>query len=328
VREPLFVAATRGGLRWSGGADIGISLTSALFSTLLVGATFLMGARAFGPGVGLVAALLLAVEHDAIGLAALGWRDDTFAFWVAAFTAMLLGLLARPSFGRALLLGLTAGASALTRITALSFLLPALLLAAWMGRRKPEALRRLALATLIATALMGPFLATSRIAFGDALHSINAHTSFYRSRSSLPADTPMTWNDYLTGSFSPGELAQNLLAGLTSHPFGNKWQPYAIWSRAAPGLLRVLALAGLAMLLLNPNGRLMLVVLLSALAPFAFTFRITGGNEWRFTLLAYPFYLVAAAHALERTRAGIARVFGAIGHQAPRTAPGPDEPPG
>ncbi|HEY5908574.1 MAG TPA: hypothetical protein VIZ31_11050, partial [Vicinamibacteria bacterium] len=54
VREPLFVAATRVGLSFTGNADVGISLASAFFSTLLVGATFLMGARAFGPGVGLV----------------------------------------------------------------------------------------------------------------------------------------------------------------------------------------------------------------------------------------------------------------------------------
>ena len=52
VREPLFVAATKGALVLTGGSDIGISLTSAAFSTMLVGATFLLGARAFGPGVG------------------------------------------------------------------------------------------------------------------------------------------------------------------------------------------------------------------------------------------------------------------------------------
>jgi hypothetical protein len=71
-------------------------------------------------------------------------------------------------------------------------------------------------------------------------------------------------------------------------------------------LLRLLSLAGLALFLWSRKGRLLLVILLAALVPFAFTFRITGGNEGRFTLMAYPFYLVAAALALERARAFVA----------------------
>jgi hypothetical protein len=316
VREPLFVAATRVGLRWSGDRDIGISLTSAFFSTLLVGGTFLLGASTFGPGVGLLAALLLAVEHDAIGLSALGWRDDTFAFWVAAFAAALVALVDRPSFGRALLLGVAGGGAALTRITALSFLLPALALAGWASRRQPGATSRLALAAVLAGVLVAPFLVTSKIATGDALHSINAHTTFYRSRASLPAEAPMSWHEYLRRSFAPAELLENLVAGLTVHPFDNKWQPFAIWARPAPRLLRWLSAVGLVLFLRTRNGRLLLVVLFSALVPFAFTFRITGGDEWRMTLLAYPFYLVAAAHALERARGLAVRAIGTRGHPA------------
>ena len=328
VREPLFVAATRMGLAWSGGGDIGISLTSALFSTLLVGATFLMGARAFGPGVGLVAALLLAVEGDAIGLAALGWRDDTFAFWVTAFTAALVALLDRPSYGRALVLGLTGGAAALTRITALSFLLLALAFAWWTSRREPRTPGRLALAALITASLLAPFLVTSKIATGDAFHAINVHTRFYRSRARLPAESAMSWNDYLWRSFTPAELLGNLVNGLTVHPFESKWQPLAIWAPPAPRLLRWLSVAGLVLFLRSRPGRLLLVVLFSALLPFAFTFRITGGNEWRFTLFAYPFYLVAAAHALERMKVAVAQVVGERRRPATGPTPGPEGTPG
>jgi hypothetical protein len=211
----------------------------------------------------------------------------------------------------------------LTRITGLSFLLPVFLLAAWKGPRNPRTLERLILALLIAAALLGPFLATSRIVFGDALYSINAHTSFYRSREALSADA-MGWSDYLARSFTPRELAENLLAGTTRYPFDNKWQPYAIWSRLAPGLLRVLALTGLVLFLRSAEGRLLLVVLFAALAPFAFTFRIAGGNEWRFTLLAYPFYLVAAALALERvTFACVALFFASERRSLPRIFRGP-----
>jgi hypothetical protein len=315
VREPLFVAATKGALSLSDGRDIAISLTSAAFSTLLVGATVLMGARAFGPGVGLVAASLLAVEHDVLRLSAEGWRDDTFAFWVAAFAAALLALLARPSFGRALVLGLTGGAAALTRITALSFLLPAFGFAGWASRRDARGMPHLVLAVLITAVLLAPFLLTSKVAFDDPLHAINAHTRFYRSRASLPAETPMSWNDYLWQSFTPAALARNLATGLTVNPFENKWQPFAIWARPAPRFLRWLSIIGLVLFLRSRNGRLLLVVLFGALTPFAFTFRVKGGDEWRFTLLAYPFYLVAAALTLDRARAWLVATFGRDGRE-------------
>ena len=68
-------------------------------------------------------------------------------------------------------------------------------------------------------------------------------------------------------------------------------------------MLRLLSLAGLALFVWSRKGRLLLVILPAALAPFAFTFRITGGNEGRFTLMAYPFDLVAAALTLDRARA-------------------------
>ena len=309
VREPLFVAATKCALVLTGGSDIGISLTSAAFSTMLVGATFLLGARAFGPGVGLVAASLLAVEHDVLRLCAEGWRDDSFAFWVVSFAAALLGLLARPSFGRALVLGVTGGAAALTRITALSFLLPAFGFAWWTSRRDPPGIRHLVLGALIAAVLLAPFLLTSKVVFDDPLHAINAHTRFYRSRASLPAETPMSWNSYLWQSFTPAALARNLAAGLTVNPFENKWQPFAIWARPLPRLLRWLSVIGLVLFLRSRNGRLLLVVLFGALAPFAFTFRVKGGDEWRFTLLAYSFYLVAAALTLDRARAWLVATF-------------------
>jgi hypothetical protein len=52
------------------------------------------------------------------------------------------------------------------------------------------------------------------------------------------------------------------------------------------------------MLLFDPSGRLFLVVLLTALLPYIFTWNIGGGGEWRFTMHAYPFFIVAAFYAL------------------------------
>jgi hypothetical protein len=50
----------------------------------------------------------------------------------------------------------------------------------------------------------------------------------------------------------------------------------------------------------SPVGVLLLVVLVSSLLPYAFTWNIAGGGEWRFTMHVYPLYLLAAFYAVDR----------------------------
>ena len=57
-----------------------VSFASAMFSTLAVWATYLLGSYAYSRWVGLAAAFALAIERDAIGWAAEGWRDDAMMF--------------------------------------------------------------------------------------------------------------------------------------------------------------------------------------------------------------------------------------------------------
>ena len=62
---------------------------------------------------------------------------------------------------------------------------------------------------------------------------------------------------------------------------------------------------------------------LGVLLPYAFTWGIPGGGEWRFTMPAYPFYLVAAALALVTTASRLGpfagRVRAIIAHGGQRT---------
>ena len=127
---------------------------------------------------------------------------------------------------------------------------------------------------------------------------MNYHTKFYRSRSGLEFQQAMGWLDYLRAGSPLVEQAETGLRGLTTYPFQNKWrgfEPFGAWL-ATP--LALLSVAGLALYALRPIGRLLLVVLVTSLLPYAFTWRIPGGAEWRFTMHAYPFYLLAAALAL------------------------------
>jgi hypothetical protein len=47
------------------------------------------------------------------------------------------------------------------------------------------------------------------------------------------------------------------------------------------------------------DGRMLLVILFGSLLPYAFTWNVAGGGEWRFTMHAYPFYILAALSSVE-----------------------------
>jgi Dolichyl-phosphate-mannose-protein mannosyltransferase len=307
-REPLFIFATRVGLAAAGGADVGVALTSAAFSTLLVWAIYLLGSTCFGRGVGLVGALLMAIEPMAVSFAAEGMRDDAFAFFVLVSALSLCRLQAKPGIANATFAGLAGAGACLTRITSLSFLLPAWVFVVWSGDvgSRRRRLRVVGIALLITALLVAPYLVNCARVFGDPFISVNAHTHFYRGRADLPWNPSMTWLQYLTSSFRPLDLLRNLLIGLTTYPFDNKWDPYGVWLAHSSLILRLLSLAGLVLFLRRRDGRVLLVILETALVPFAFTWSVPGGSEWRFTLHAYPFYLLAAAYTLV---AGLPKVW-------------------
>ena len=86
VREPLFLAWTKGFLWLLSDQDIAISFASAASSTLAIFGGYLLTAALVSPAAGVAAALLLACEYDLITWGIDGWRDDTFMATVV-FTA-------------------------------------------------------------------------------------------------------------------------------------------------------------------------------------------------------------------------------------------------
>ena len=101
VREPLFPALTRLMLAPTGGRILSVHVASAVGSTLLVLATYLLGAAAFSRVTGLLAALLFAVERDALWWSVEGFRDDTFALFVVLGAWALVRLWQSPTTARA-----------------------------------------------------------------------------------------------------------------------------------------------------------------------------------------------------------------------------------
>jgi hypothetical protein len=304
VREPVFLASTRGFLLVLDDQDIAVSFASAAASMLAIFGVYLLGAAVVSPAAGVVAALLMAGEYDLITWGVDGWRDDTFMAAVVFAAWAFVRLQRRPSFGGALLAGAIAGLACLTRITALSFVLPAFALLL-IDVPKAERLQRAQMtgvAALICAAVVAPFLISCAIATGDPFFAINYHTVYYRFGEGMPIEQPMSAAGYLSRKIAghPVGVLDTALIGLIVHPFVTRFHGYEGYAPYIGSALAWCSAAGLLMLPFVPSGRMLLVVLVSSLVPYAFTWNVASGGEWRFTMHAYPLYIVAALFALDR----------------------------
>jgi 4-amino-4-deoxy-L-arabinose transferase-like glycosyltransferase len=313
VREPLFLAWTKAFLWLLSDQDVAISFASAASSTVAIFGVYLLTAALASPAAGVAAALLLACEYDLITWGIDGWRDDTFMATVVFAAWAFVRLQRNPTFATGLLAGLTAGLACLTRITALSFLLPALLLVvvdaphvAWRQRATMAAL-----AAVICGALVGPFLISCAIAMGDPFYAINYHTGYYRFGEGLPSSQPMNTAAYLGAKFAshPVRVLDTVLTGLFVQPFATRFHGYEGYAPHIGAVVQWCAAAGLMMLPFVRAGRMVIVILVSSLLPYAFTWNVSGGGEWRFTMHAYPLYIAAALFAIERASRLLLRVW-------------------
>jgi tetratricopeptide (TPR) repeat protein len=298
-REPFYVFVTKQSLKIFGQQDIAVSFGSAFFSVLAVGATYLLGVAAFSWPVGVLGMLLMTIEQEVISLGVDGWRDDTFMFLVLMSAYGFVRLLKKSSFGNAIFTAFACAGACLTRLTSFSFIFPAFLFLAFFSV-EPSLQRRLktiGLSLFLFGIFIAPFLINCAIVYGDPLFSINDNTKFYRARENIDAETPMPVSQYLLGKLreKPIKLIDTGFVGLTAYPFENKWKGFDYLFPDFGGWLWLFSITGLFLFLLSNQGRLLLVLLITSLVPYAFTWQILGGSEWRFTLHAYPFYLLAAS---------------------------------
>ena len=314
VREPVFLALTRGALASVDDQDAGVSLASAVGSIAAILATYLLAARLVSPWAGVVAAFLMAIEYEQITWAVDGWRDDTFTAVTLVTAWALLRLYTTPTFGGAVLAGTMAGLACLTRITAASFILPALAWLVLVDRPSLPARRRWELAAVtgaVMAALVGPYLISCAIGSGDPLLALNYHTGYYRFAEGLPSEQPMSAAGYIASKFGRRPLGtlDTGVTGLLVEPFIRKWNGFAHWLPMLGSTLAAAAVVGLVLLAFSPPGRLFLVMLLTSLLPYAFTWNLGGGGEWRFTMHAYPFYMIAAVSCLAIVVRGLATLL-------------------
>jgi hypothetical protein len=294
VREPLFVFSVKGFLNLLGDSDLSVFVASGLFSWLTVAATCLLGMYAFSPWVGLAAALTLAVERDVIGLGIAGYRDDAFSCFILLLAYASLRMRARPTRLNAVVWGLVAAGTCLVRLTALSVVLPALLWCMWV---RPVRLRLRSAAVGLATCalVISPFLVNCWIRFGDPFYAVTGLRPSWEWEQTAGHE-PAGWFRYVLGRLAErpfGFLDTLYLAAADA--FQNKWQGFGPWSILPLGqTLPALASIGLMMFFWSSRGRLLLLVLATSLAPYFFVWEMPLGNQYRLTLHAYPFLLIAA----------------------------------
>ena len=298
VREPVFLALTKASLWALDDQDAGVSLASAIGSIAVIFATFLLGAAVASPLAGLGAALIMAIEFEAITWSVDGWRDDTFSATFVFAAWALVRLHRRQSFGNAVVAGVLCGIACLTRITALSFVLPALVWIAISGERR-QRLRAAGLASGLLVVVVGPYLLSCAIATGDPFYAIDYHTKYYRYSEGLSVAQPMSAAEYLRQKFAQHPIATMDVGttGLIVRPFVTKWNGLDPWLPWLDTVLWWSALLGMAIWLFTSRGRLLILVLLSSLVPYAFTWNVGGGGQWRFTMHVYSIYAVASIQA-------------------------------
>ena len=326
VREPMFPGAIHAWLWLTDDVDVGLSFASAMFSFLAVAATWWLGRLTYGVWVGLLAAFGMAMDHDLITWSADGWRDDTLMFFTVWVAIALLLVAWRPRWWWAVFLGVAAAGAVLTRVTALSFVVPGFAVVALVGRGpwRPR-LQATGLAAVLAAALAAPYFYNCWKVFGDPLYAINVHTSFYRARAGEAYKEPMSVGTYLKqrAAADPVGTAKTAAIGLFWFPFENKWIGFDFWWLGLRRFLMGMGASGLVLFTLTRRGRFLWMLTLGVLLPYAFTWGIPGGGEWRFTMPAYPFYLVAAALALVTTASRLGpfagRIRAIIGHGGQRT---------
>lgn len=302
VREPVFLALTRGALEALDGQDLALSLASLVGSTLAIFAIYLVGLELFSPTVGLLAALLTAIEFEIVAWAPAGWRDDTYMAAVLFAVWALLRLRARPSFATATVAGVVCAVACLTRITALTFVIPGL---AWIlvergSTTLAERAKAIGIASAFLCLVLGPYLITCAIATGDPFLAINYHTGYYRFAEQQPHEAPMSAAAYIRSKWAAHPIATADIGfqGLLVEPFVTKWNGFRLWSPWIGVMARTLALVGLPAMVFFAGGRLVLVTLLGTLIPYMLTWNLGGGNAWRFTMPVYPLFLAATGLAV------------------------------
>ena len=263
-----------------------------------------VGRHALHPACGLVAAGLMAGDNYLIFRSMYGYRLEVRTCLLLVFVYLLVVCRAGRLVWRSALAGL---AGALLALTELSTLPLVIFFIGWHLVTHRDQWRPAAAAAIVALLVLLPFFGRQIAEHGDPLYPLSKHAKWYRNVEAQrnvgepgypSADEiadysgyegpPVSLMGYLFGSHTFGELAAGTARGyvryLSGEPFFREW------------ILRLLFVAGLLILLIQPGRRVLgLVLLLTNMPPAMFLYGAGLLTEERVLLHVFPFAAMCVA---------------------------------
>lgn len=292
-REPFYIALTKPFLALAGG-EIGILIQSLVFSCAALVLFALVATELHGIWWATALLVPLALHEWLILEAPSGYRMSAYAFFLLAATAAMLVF---PVNRRgAIASGVLAGLVCLIRLSALSVVVPTLVVRLWpLTRRNRLAYGGIVLGCL--TVLVAPFLVSNAVSHGDPFYSISFHTEFWMRAEGLDTtEGPVSWTRYFTDFGRAGSLIKGTLLGMTVLPLQTFWNGLRLFPVLDAGVL-LLGVLGLLMSV-RSELRFLAVAYLGHLIPFAYIQNFPSGEMPRFVMPAYFFLVLAIPLAI------------------------------
>jgi hypothetical protein len=154
---------------------IAYRIVSCAIGSVAVALIGVLGRRLAGNGAGIAAAAIAALYPPFVTSDGLVMSEPLFTLLVAAALIAALAVRARPTVARAAGLGLVIGLASLTRAEAL-LLVPLLAWPAVRTRRAPGAATRAAVATLVAVAVLAPWVIRNAVVFHRFILATDSNT--------------------------------------------------------------------------------------------------------------------------------------------------------
>jgi len=247
VREPMYRAVTRMWLWLMANQDVAVSFASASGSILTIVLVYFLGSAMVSRAAGVVLSFIIAIEYDLISWSVDGWRDDLFMAAATLSAWAFLRCRREPSLINAAIVGVATASACLTRVTALTFVVPTLIWLLFDDPSHPprQRVKAVAVAATVCAILVAPYLINCARETGDPFYAINYHTTYYRRGEGLPSEKPMGVVGYVRAKLAAKPVAtfDTAVGGLFVHPFTNKWR--GIWVPQVAVILSWLSIVGL-----------------------------------------------------------------------------------
>ena len=316
-REPLWIWMIKGWLWLVGSSPLNLRLLTLLLSLVVIAAAYRVFRDYTGrPLVGLLVALLMAVNPYLIGLSVRGLREETYILSILLFMYPVLIRGCRLSAAtQAIWLAVAGTALHLLRFNSYLFVAP--LLALWAWRQAPGSRRYVLMPLLVIAVASAPHLEHNYQKYGDPFYSVNVHFVWSRNyefvllkqtgcpgcptREEIEADStvgPIVGaREYLFGLHTVREVAERTWRGyrdmyLLPTPL------FEMQSGTASGFGYALYLVGLLLVLTGVHREMLAVILLLANGvPFAITLDI----DPRIGIHTAPFVAFVLAYGIARS---------------------------